>query len=341
MDAIGIGDLHLTGTSGSGAWSKYWPGNSDVAILQEAQKAVDYGKSKGIANIFLYGDVCDAPKMSYQAHQALLDFFGRNSDCQFYIILGNHEMLTANSSTHALSLLQAFSSACPNVHIYDKPTLEKIDGAKVNFLPFPHAEFNSQALNVCHVDVAGSFMDSGIASKSSIDVGENVVVAGHIHTSGQVKECYYSGTMIQTNFGESIQKYFHLIHFNSIDDYEIQLIPTKPNLLLMTAIVNSKVDIDDAVKTSKKLSQKQVWRLIIADGAEIDAEDYESLNVVQVKSFSTKKDLQELASGSIDYVSVDDIKPEDVFLKLLQKREDIDDEMKKEIIRVRRKVLKL
>ena len=126
MDAIGIGDLHLTGTSGAGAWSKYWPGNSDAAILQEAQKAVDYGKSKGIANIFLYGDICDAPKMSYQAHQALLDFFSRNFDCQFYIILGNHEMLTANSSTHALSLIQAFGTACPNVHIYDKPTLEKV-----------------------------------------------------------------------------------------------------------------------------------------------------------------------------------------------------------------------
>lgn len=338
MDAIGIGDLHLTSASGAGAWSKYYPGNSDEAILNEAQKAVDYAKDRGIENIFIYGDVCDAPKMSYQAHIALMHFFTRNQDCKFYIILGNHEMLTADSSMHALSLFQAFGNY-PNVQIFDRMADVNVDGAAVRFLPFPHADFAPNALNVCHVDVAGSTMDSGVASKSSIEPGNNIIVAGHIHTSGRVKNCFYSGTMIQTNFGESLRKYFHKIHFNSVDDYDIELIPTHPHLRLRTGIIHSKADLEKILEEPK---QKKIdaWRLIIADGADITAEDYASLNVVQVKSFSSKKDLQELAAGTIDYVSTDDIRPEDVFMQLLDARDDLDDEMKQQIIAVRQRVLK-
>ena len=41
MEAIGIGDLHLSSFNGHGGWSKYTDGNSDILILKEAQKAVD------------------------------------------------------------------------------------------------------------------------------------------------------------------------------------------------------------------------------------------------------------------------------------------------------------
>lgn len=344
MDAIGIGDLHLTSSSGSGAWAKYYAGDSDTAILNEAQKAVDYGLERGITRIFMYGDTCDSPKMSYQAHEALYKFFARNSQCKFYVILGNHELLSAGSKHHALSLFQAFHSALPHVKVIDHPVNAKIEGALVRFLPYPEASFSKDALNICHIDVAGSTMDSGIKSKSTIDPKEYVIVAGHIHTAGQVRNCYYSGTMIQTNFGESEQKYFHHIHFNSVDDYEINLIPTHPEFLLRTLIVKSQADIDKAIKQAQEAREKIVWRVIVSDGADVDlsSSDLSSkLNIVQVKSFKTKQDLQELASGSIDYVSVDDIKPEDVFNSILEAREDIEPKMKEKIKAVRKKVLKI
>lgn len=344
MDAIGIGDLHLTSSSGSGAWAKYYAGDSDAAILAEAQKAVDYGLERGITRVFMYGDTCDSPKMSYQAHEALYNFFSRNSRCKFYVILGNHELLSAGSTKHALSLFQAFHSALPNVRIFDQTATVKIGGAIVRFLPFPDASFRKDALNVCHIDVAGSVMDSGVKSKSTIDPKDYVIVAGHIHTAGQVNNCYYSGTMIQTNFGESEQKYFHHIHFNSIDDYEINLIPTHPEFLLRTLIVNSQLDIDKAVRQAQEAKEKIVWRIIVSDGADVDLSDSDlasKLNIVQIKSYKTKQDLQNLASGAIDYVSVDDIKPEDVFNSILEAREDIDAEMKEKIKSVRKKVLKI
>lgn len=344
MDAIGIGDLHLTSASGHGAWSKYYLGDSDTAILAEAQKAVNYGLERGITNIFIYGDVCDSPKMSYQAHEALYKFFSTNSQCTFYIILGNHEVLAANSTHHSLSLLQAFHSALPNVHIFAQSKTVKIDNALVRFLPFPDASFSHKALNVCHLDVAGSTMDSGMLSKSKIDPEDYVIVAGHIHTAGQVKQCYYSGTMIQTNFGESEQKYFHLIHFNSPKDYEIRLIPTHPQFILRTKIINSHTDVDEALQEAKNSKDKIVWRLIVSDGCDVDLSSLDlssKINIAQIKSYKTKKDLQDLASGSIDYISTDDIKPEDVFNSILESREDIDAKMKEKIKAVRKRILHL
>ena len=185
-------------------------------------------------------------------------------------------------------------------------------------------------------------MDSGRPSKSTIEVDDStVVVAGHIHTAGQVKNVYYSGTMFQTNFGQSEKKYFHLIHYNSPEDFDISLIPTHPELLLKTAIITSKADLDKIIRESKNAKQKEVWRLIIVDGADVAASDYDALNVVQVKSYSTKQDLQDLVLGSVEYVSTQDIRPEDVFLDILGKREDINEDMKEKIKAVRKRVLKL
>lgn len=343
MYAIGIGDLHLTSMYGNGAWSRYFQGNSDKAILLEAQKAVDYGLKNGITRVFLYGDICDSPKMSYQAHEALFEFFTKNSQCKFYVILGNHDMVVSGSSQHSLSLLKTFHSALPNVRIIEKPTSIRIEGALVRFLPYPSADFKADALNVCHLDVAGSTLDSGIKSKSQVDPKNYIIVSGHIHTQDHFKNCYYSGSLIQTNFGESQNKCFHLIDFKSIKDYEIISIPLHLDFQLRSAVIKNQDDLDKIVKENKDAKESIVWRFIVSDGCNADFDSLslsKELNIAQVKSYKTKQDLQNLACGSIDYVSVNDIRPEDVFVEMLNARPDIDSNMKKQIIDVRKKVLK-
>lgn len=332
MEAVGIGDLHLSSSSGAGGWSKFYT-NSDAAILKEAQAAVDYAREKCIPRVFLYGDICDSPKMSYQAHLALYDFFTRNSDIKFYGILGNHDKLAKDNYGSSCDLLEKFKIS--NFKIFSKPTLVKIDKALVNFLPFPYSDWNPDALNVCHIDVQGSTMDSGRKSTSKIEIGNNVIVAGHIHTHNDFKNCYYSGTMYQTNFGESEKKGFHHINFVSPDDYEILFIPHTPKLILKTVIVNNIEDIK-ALPSSKNY----VYKLLIQDGADISIEDYSHLNVSIVKSFKTKNDLKEIISSKLDYVSISDIRPEDVFEEILKSRDDIDDTMKDIIRKTRLRILK-
>lgn len=333
MRAIGIGDLHLSSASGAGAWSKYYVGNSDEAILAEAQKAVDYGRDRGISQVFIYGDVCDAPKMSYQAHIALSHFFTRNSDMTFWVITGNHDVM-GNGKT-SCDLLLAFAHALPNVRIFTEPEVVEIEGVRVNFLPFPHAEFDPQMLNVCHVDVAGAQMDSGSDSKSTVDPKDCVVLAGHIHTAQQVKNVFYSGTVIQTRFDESEDKFFHVIRFNSPKDFDVTLRPTRPALILRNVTVYGVDDIQ-----ALKAEPGVLYRLMIQAGAKVSLSDYAHLNVAQVKSFATEEELQNLALSKIEYVSTEDIKPEDVFLEMLEKRTDLTEDMKKRVLAVRAKVLK-
>lgn len=330
MEAIGIGDLHLTSTNGVGAWSKYCE-NSDEAVLDQVRDAVRYGLRQGITNVFIYGDICDGPKMSYQAHVALFNFFKEFSQCHFYMITGNHDIVSSGGK-NSLELLKTFSSACKNISIYNTPTVEEIDGVLVNFLPYPYHDFRDDCLNVCHVEVKGCYLDSGYPSKSEIDVGNAVIAAGHIHTHGKVKNCYYSGTMIQTNFGEKLDKGFHHIRFNSPQDYTIEFIPREPALKLKTLVINTKQDL------LVKQEQGDLYRLLIQDGAEVEPQDYLHLNVIQVKSFKTKEDLQSIAS-TVDYVSIEDIKPEDVLNELLNARTDLSDEMKEKVRQVRQRVL--
>lgn len=330
MEAIGIGDLHLTSHNGNGALSKYCK-DSDEVILKQASLAVEYGLRQGIRNIFLYGDVCDGPKMSYRAHQALFNFFKQYSLCDFYIITGNHDIVSVGG-THSLELLETFNAALPNVYIFRKPTMVEIDGVTVNFLPYPFKDFKYIALNVCHLEVSGCSLDSGRISKSDIDTGECITVAGHIHTHGKVANCYYSGSPVQTNFGEKLDKGFHHIRFNSRNDYSIDFISQEPSIKLKTLVINTKQDCNVTQERG------DVYRLLIQDGADVQPQDYMHLNVAQVKSFKTNEDLQSIATA-IDYVSIEDIKPEDVLNELLDAQTNLCDEMRERIREVRRRVL--
>lgn len=331
MEAIGIGDLHLSSFNGHGGWSKYTDGNSDTLILKEAQKAVDFARDQNIFNIFLYGDICDSPKMSYKAHLALYDFFSQNADMKFYVILGNHDRLASNESYgSSCDLLEKFSLS--NVEIFSKPTLKKIDGAYVNFLPFPYSDWKD-ALNVCHIDVKGSTMDSGRPSQSEIDPKDYVIVAGHIHTAGSFKKVFYSGTLYQTNFGESEEKYFHRIYYKDSKNFEIDLIPNTPAIQLHTITVNSSKDLENLPS-----SPNHVYRLLINDGCDISPHAYAHLNVAVVKSFMSRKDLKEILNSDLEYVSTSDINTEEIFEEILSKYE-LSDEEKENIRNVRLKVL--
>lgn len=87
MEALGVGDLHMTGASGNGALSKYIP-EPDQMVIDEWEKVLKYGRDNGINRCVQYGDVCDEARMSYQAMIALSMFFARNDDFEFEIMLG-------------------------------------------------------------------------------------------------------------------------------------------------------------------------------------------------------------------------------------------------------------
>jgi hypothetical protein len=295
MHAVSIGDLHLTDDSGKGGLSNYIE-EPDLYVMSECQRVLSYAKKNGISNVFFKGDICENPRMSYDAQLALLEFLDRNKRFKFWIILGNHDKFAEDSSQgHSLEIIQRYPF--PHVHIITEPEVIKIDGTKIHFHPWPSQDFSKKLLNIAHVEVQGSKMDSGrVFDNEEHSNSKAVVAVGHLHTNHRIRNSYYSGTLYQTYFGESLPKFFHHINFKDRDDYSIDSIPFDPKYKLYTCIVHAKKDL-------KKLptDTKHLVKLIIEEGSDIDPESPECQmpNIVSVKGFKTKAELQTILTEDL------------------------------------------
>lgn len=332
-EMVGIGDLHLTDAGGTGGLSKYVE-NPDAVILSEVSKVLDYAQSKNIDRVVFYGDLCDGPRMSYEALLLLLQFLRANDRFTFYMYLGNHDMFSEDPQVgHSLQLLMEYE--LPNVKVFTKPTTTKIGGARVRFLPFPHMSFDKSALNFAHNEVYGSKNDAGRVNKAeTLNRSKAVACIGHLHTAHKVRNSYFSGTLQQNNFGESLPKYFHHIQFNDPEDYEIQLIEHKPKYKLHTVVLQTKADLKNIPKGSTNLV-----KLVIEEGADVVQGDYAHLhNIQMVKAFRNREELaavltEDLSDGQSLLIRTDD------FFKEWVKSLDCDAAMRKRVRTTRQRIL--
>lgn len=334
MECLTIGDLHLSSADGSGGLSKYVQ-DSDQMICEEMEKVLQYGRKHGINTVLQLGDVCDSPRMSYSAMTALSRFLFANDDFTFHFILGNHDLYGETPDTgHSLELLKLLYSKS-NVKWYTKPRTVEIDGIPVRFLPYPHESFDSKALNVFHKEVRGSKNDAGrVMDSEELTDTKAVVVAGHLHTAHQVRNTYYSGTLYQGNFGESLPKYFHHIEFNSVKDYEIRLVKHNPKYKLHTVVLSTR---DDLLNIPQ--GEFNLVKLIIQDGADVSASDYSKFsNIVMIKPFKSKEDLQVILTEDLTEGQAISFRTEDFFREWVSSL-DVDDSMRKRIKYQRKRIL--
>lgn len=333
MEFLGIGDLHLPDSNGVGGLAKYIE-DPATFVIQEVQKIMDYGRSKGVFTIIFYGDLFENPRGSYEGHLALIGLFRSNPKFRFIAIPGNHDKFGLQTSAgHSLQILEAMK--IPNFVLYTEPTVIDLDGARVHMMPWPCKAFRKDCLNVAHIEVKGSQLDSGRKLDSDDLVKTSAVACvGHLHTPHQVKNVHYSGTIYQTNFGEGIKKYFHHVRFNDVDDYEIELIPHRPKYRLYTVIVHSKADLEGVSRKPNDLI-----KLVIEDGADIEANDYQWPNVVQVKAYKSKAELTAILTE--DLVSGEElvIKSSDFFNEWISVQ-DITPELKSQAKKLRTKILR-
>jgi DNA repair exonuclease SbcCD nuclease subunit len=290
MEAIAVGDLHLTDSKGKGGLAKYLDDDADAFVLREFQKACDYARKKHIKYVIQAGDVCESPVMSQRATLLLIDFIKRNEDLTFFFISGNHDSISEDTSIgNSLEILQKVGFS--NAYFFTKPKSVKFGDAKIRFLPWPSEDFDPDALNIYHKEVRGALNDGGRAFDSEdLPASQAVTVAGHLHTSHRVRNTWYIGTLYQTNFGEKAKKYFGHIRFNSAKDFDVELIPTNPEYTLHNVILESRDDLKNIPTDPKALV-----KLIIQDGADVHTADYSAMtNIVQIKNFGSRADLQQV-----------------------------------------------
>ena len=293
MEAIAIGDLHY-----DSSLCNLVEGFNRV-INQQVQSVLDWASKRGVTNVILLGDICESPRLTYDGQECLLDLICSNPDMQFYIILGNHDLLSKDPSVgHSLQPLKSLvdRGLIKNVNIYEKPTNVTIDSAKVRFLPWPSQDFSDRRLNIAHIEVSGAKLDSGKSIVKGYSDSSAVAVIGHLHTAHRIRNTHYTGTLYQTKFGMKPRKGFHYIQFNSVNDYVIEWVPVKPIYQLVDIVVEGPKDLQRIPN-----DPNQLVRLIISDGAEVDPTMWATKsNVVKVSPFKTKEDLVKVLTEHLD-----------------------------------------
>ncbi len=330
MEAVAIGDLHFDGDI-----AKHVP-DHHLMIGRLVDKVCKWARKRGISNVILLGDLCEAPRMSYESMMELHDMFERNADMQFYAILGNHDLYSENPKDgHSMQVLKKLSRV-KNLKLFTKPTDVEIDGAPVRFLPWPSSHFSKKALNIAHIERLGSRTDSGKPFKAkSLPDGKEVCVIGHLHTKQKVRRAYYPGTLYQTNFGERPEKFFAHIMFNSVLDFEIECIPFKPEYVLHNVVIETRSDLKKVPK-----DDNQLVKLIVGDGADVDPNSWAHMrNVVKVTPYKTKEELvdaltEDLVDGTSIVIETDD------FIEAWFAESNTDPDLAAHALKVRRRILK-
>jgi DNA repair exonuclease SbcCD nuclease subunit len=283
MELVGIGDLHLD------KLDNIIPDASSL-ICRSVRRVFKYALERGVHNVLFYGDVCDKPSMSSEAQCQFLDTLLREEyrDLTMHFVLGNHDF--HENGDYSLRFLEVIADRVDfNIKVYTKPKIVNIDGVPFKMLPYPYEETEKGAVNVIHFEVAGSTRDNG----RQIDEGpsnSHFCLAGHLHTPHVVRNTHYSGTLYQTNFGESMPKFFHHAKIHGVKDYEVTQVPFKPPWELNNLIVEAPRDL-------KKIREEAhiLYKLFVKDGADIDINAVLSKhhNVVKHNAFKSKRDLKQ------------------------------------------------
>lgn len=332
---VAIGDLHLTASNGKGGLvgglSAYLPNPDQFVVDLVRSQPLRYAAKHRIKNIILLGDICEKTRLSYEGQLALISLL-RTRPFHFHIILGNHDLFGADPTLgHSLQIIKVMQ--LPNVSIYEKVTDVEIDGAPIRFLPWPHSNFSKNHLNVAHIDVKGAKSDSGrVFDKEDMPSSNSTAIIGHIHTNQRVRNSWFAGTLYQTDFGEGPDKFFQHLRYDD-GEFEIENIPVKPSITLMTYEVATKADLKRIPRSDSVLV-----KLILLPGCKLLADDYADINVKRVRPVTTERDLalariEDLNSGSEIEISTDE------FFKEWLRNSTAADTLKRRAYKIRKRLL--
>lgn len=151
-----------------------------------------------------------------------------------FVIVGNHDMkgptCFLDPSSHWLSPLKKWGDCVTVVDVLTHHTLN--NGKKITLLPYVEPGRFQEALGgsipstdciFCHQEFFGCRMGAMISTEG--DKWETTyppIVSGHIHNRQMVgTNIFYTGSSVQTSFGESTDKTLSIVHFSSPGDGDV------------------------------------------------------------------------------------------------------------------------
>jgi hypothetical protein len=285
MQFLGIGDLHFR------KLDNIIP-DASQKIAQCLHRVLGYALNHGVQTVLFYGDICEVPRLDYAAEVALysvlLDQKYRDLDLRF--VLGNHDF--QEDGSHSMEVMQVIAKACKvNFKVYTEAQKVKLEGERFKMLPYPFTDTEARCVNVGHFEAKGSLRDNGKVIDEGVDTDHDGVM-GHLHTNHQVRNFHYSGTLYQTNFGESEKKFFH--HCKVRDGrLKVNNVPFDPPWILRNVQVTAPEDVEVLEKSDRIL-----YKLFVKNGVDLDLEALMAKypNIVKSNFFKTKQELQLMVS---------------------------------------------
>ena len=169
----------------------------------------NYGRENKIKNIVVNGDILHNKSVIYSfSLSVLLDLIKNNSDMNFILLDGNHDM--SSKTKDGVSGLKALDSIS-NVHTIHE--IEKVEN--ILFIPWKYASkelFKKEKSDyvISHFGLSEAQLNSGISIVSDISMKDlsnfKFVLLGHYHKAQYLKnkdtELFYTGNPTQLDWGE-------------------------------------------------------------------------------------------------------------------------------------------
>lgn len=302
---VTVGDPHIDKMEG------LFPFNHLILQYNELRKPFEYALKMGVPNVVVLGDVAHRDRLSEEGrimlYELLLEYDGK---LNIYVILGNHDV--AREGIHSLQFFVKLyeTGKFKTVHIISKKEQHVFNGVPVNFLPFPHKKSipckgMDRVLNFAHLERPGALRDNGVKIQKGHGVKQkdkDIWVVGHLHTPQHLASTYFSGTLYQTNFGESLPKSFihGRIRVKGRTLVEtIKVIPNDPAFKLFNLKIEKKSDLKQIEKNPLYL-----YKVFVKSGTKIDVDlmaRYPNIQNVPVM-YDTDADLAKLEVDTVEEI---------------------------------------
>lgn len=212
MKFIAIGDVHASGF-GDDPLVDNLP-----ARLTYIKRTLDYaltvGKQEQTNQYVILGDLIHDKTIIYNIAQSMLyEFFKNNSNCQFTIISGNHDLSSVGENQK--SAIEVFDSL-PNVHCVVKDIYPDNDN-KILYVPYTN-DFIGYVKNytsgydiiVAHVGLNEAVLQSGLSKVDKLKLTDlknyKLAILGHYHKpqdfGNDITHVYYAGSLIPRDWND-------------------------------------------------------------------------------------------------------------------------------------------
>ena len=253
------------------------------SIKNALYEVSQYCKDNEIKTLIIGGDVLHGKSIIYAiAQDLMLDFFKDNTELDFYVIDGNHDL--SGKSESAVSALRSLENIRNVTWVGHKDLSYNIAGEDITLIPYSYrlpdiVKQNSAKILISHFGLSEGVLNSGLSIVSEVSLKDLVdryklVLLGHYHKPQEIIrediKLYYVGSLIQLDWGEKgDEKRFLVVDSDTLD---VQSIP----------ITNYKKHIEIELTSENKDEVFELARQAKQDGDHIKVIMKEKIDLTSV-----------------------------------------------------------